>query len=60
MLLPLSLICEEKNVRKDGTSIILIQYCYKSEKRTTFNTGIAIPPKYWSKKKQTILRDLPN
>lgn len=59
MLLPLSLICEKKDVRKDGTSIIFIQYCYTSEKRTNLNTGVAIPPKYWNKKKQTIQTDLP-
>src|SRR3954468_23153300 len=59
MLLPLSLICETRNVRRDGTSIIFIQYCYSSEKRTNLSTGIAIPPKYWNKKKQTIQEDLP-
>ena len=59
MLLPLSLICEKKNMRKDGTSIVFIQYCYSSEKRTNLNSGIAIPPKYWSKKKQIIGSDLP-
>lgn len=59
MLLPLSLICEKKDMRKDGTSIVFIQYCYSSEKRTTLNTGIAIPAKYWSKKRQIITSDLP-
>jgi hypothetical protein len=59
MLLPLSLICEKKDVRRDGTSIIFIQYCYSSGKRTNLNTGIAIPPKYWNKKRQTITTDLP-
>jgi hypothetical protein len=60
MLLPLSLICEKKDMRKDGTSIVFIQYCYSSEKRTTLNTGISIPPKFWNKKKQVITTDLPN
>lgn len=59
MLLPLSLICEKKDMRKDGTSIVFIQYCYSSEKRTNLNTGIAIPAKYWSKKRQIITSDLP-
>jgi hypothetical protein len=59
VLLPLSLICEKKDMRKDGTSIVFIQYCYSSEKRTTLNTGIAIPAKYWSKKRQIITSDLP-
>lgn len=59
MLLPLSLICEKKDMRKDGTSVVFIQYCYSSEKRTNLNTGIAIPPKFWSKKRQIITSDLP-
>ena len=46
-------------MRKDGTSIIFIQYCYSSEKRTNLNTCVAIPAKYWSKKKQIITSDLP-
>jgi hypothetical protein len=45
-------------MRKDGTSIVFIQYCYSSEKRTNLNTGIAIPAKYWSKKRQIITSDL--
>src|SRR6476469_6622310 len=59
MLLPLSLICEKKDMRKDGTSVVFIQYCYSSEKRTNLNTGVAIPAKYWTKKKQIITSDLP-
>lgn len=59
MLLPLSLICDKKDMRKDGTSVVFIQYCFSSEKRTNLNTGIAIPPKYWSKKRQIIASDLP-
>ena len=46
-------------MRRDGTSIIFIQYCYSSEKRTNLNTGIAIPAKYWIKKRQTIQNELP-
>jgi integrase len=59
MLLPLSLICEKKDMRKDGTSVVFIQYCYSSEKRTNLNTGVAIPAKYWSKKRQIITGGLP-
>ena len=59
MLLPLSLICDKKDMRKDGTSVVFIQYCYSSEKRTNLNTGVAIPAKYWSKKRQIITGDLP-
>lgn len=59
MLLPVKPICEAKNVRRDGTSIIFIQYCYSSEKRTSLNTEIAIPPKYWVKKNLSISKELP-
>lgn len=59
MLFPLKPICEKKNVRKDGTSIIYIQYCYSSERRTNLNTQIAIPPSFWNKKKECIAKDLP-
>jgi integrase len=59
MLLPIKPICEAKNIRKDGTSVIFIQYCYSSEKRVTLNTEIAIPPKYWVKKKLSISPTLP-
>jgi len=48
MLLPLKPICEAKKARRDGTSIIYIQYCYSSEKRTNLNTEIAIPANYWN------------
>jgi hypothetical protein len=58
MILPLSLICDKQDMRKDGTIIVFIQYCYSSEKRTTL-TDIAIPAKYWSKKRQIITSDLP-
>lgn len=59
MLIPVKPICEAKNVRRDGTSIIFIQYCYCSEKRTSLNTEIAIPPKYWVKKNLSVSKDLP-
>lgn len=56
---PLKPICERKNMRKDGTSIIFIQYCYSPEHRTNLNTEIAIPPAFWNKKRQSISPDLP-
>jgi hypothetical protein len=58
-MLPLKPICDRKFVRRDGTSIIYIQYCYSAEKRTLLNTEIAIPPAYWNKKTLSISRDLP-
>ena len=59
MLLPLKPICERKNMRRDGTSIIFIQYCYSTQNRTNLNTEIAIPPAYWNKKQLTIKENLP-
>ena len=46
-------------MRKDECSIIFIQYCYASEKRTLLNTGIVIPPSFWNTKKLRISEDLP-
>ncbi|MDD2793699.1 MAG: phage integrase SAM-like domain-containing protein [Sediminibacterium sp.] len=60
MSLPIKLICSKSKLRRDGTSLIFIQYCHSSEKRTLLNTGIAIPPGYWSKKRGKISRDLPS
>lgn len=56
---PLKPICERKNMRKDGTSIIFIQYCFSTENRTSLNTEIAIPPAFWNKKRLSISSDLP-
>jgi integrase len=59
MLLPLKAICDKKKTRKDGTSLIYIQYCYSSEHRTLLNTEIAIPPPFWNKKRGCISDTLP-
>jgi len=59
MLLPIKPICERKDMRRNGTSLIYIQYCYSAEKRTLLNTEIAIPPNLWNKKRLGISNDLP-
>ncbi len=59
MLLPIKLICKKRLKRRDGTSIIFIQYCHSLEKRTLLNSGIAIPPNYWNLKRLRINTDLP-
>ncbi len=59
MLLPISLICNPKRVRRDGTSLVFIQYCFSESNKTLLNTGIAIPPNYWSKKLRRIADKLP-
>ncbi|MEV4886303.1 phage integrase SAM-like domain-containing protein [Chitinophaga ginsengisegetis] len=57
MLLPLKLVCKSSKIRRDGTSLIFIQYCYNSDKRTLLSTEIAIPPAYW--KRSRITANLP-
>lgn len=59
MSLPIKPICKKALKRKDGTSIIFIQYCHSLEKRTLLNSGIAIPPNYWNLKRLRINADLP-
>ncbi|MES2331298.1 MAG: tyrosine-type recombinase/integrase [Bacteroidota bacterium] len=59
MSFPIKPVCKKALVRKDGTSIIFIQYCHSAEKRTLLNTGISIPPTYWSPKKLRVNDDLP-
>lgn len=60
MLLPLTLICKKAKVRRDGTSVIKIQYCYTSDKRTELDTEIPIPPKYWNRKSGKVADNLPS
>ncbi len=59
MNLPIKPICERRFARKNGTSLIYIQYCYSAEKRTLLNTEIAIPPQFWNQKKECISEKLP-
>jgi hypothetical protein len=51
MLLPLKPICSRREIRRDGTSIIYIQYCFSSKHRTDLNTG-------WSGDEYLILADI--
>ncbi len=59
MLLPLKPICPSNKIRKDGTSIIFLQYCKSEADKTLLNTSLSIPPKYWHKKLQRVADDLP-
>ncbi len=59
MLLPIKPICNAAKVRRNGTSLVFIQYCFSSENKTLLNTEIAIPPSYWHKKLNRITDDLP-
>src|SRR6185503_13574244 len=46
--------------RKDGTSIIHIQYCYSNEQKTILDTKITIPVKCWDKENLCIKQNLPS
>jgi integrase len=59
MSLPLKPICSAKRVRRDGTSLIFLQYCYSADKRTLLNTGIGIPPAFWNKRRECVSNNLP-
>ena len=59
MLLAIKPICPKNKVRRDGTSIIFIQYCSREGKATLLNTEIAIPPNYWNRKYLRISSELP-
>lgn len=59
MLLPISLICAPKKLRRDGTSLVFIQYCLNESNKTLLNTGIAIPPNFWNKKLKRVADKLP-
>jgi hypothetical protein len=50
---------DKRFIRKDGTSLIYIQYCFSAKQRTLLNTKIAIPPQYWNQKKENISEKLP-
>lgn len=52
-------ICKKNKARKDGTSVVFIQYCFDSNRRTLLNTGIAIPSNYWNEKNLKISDSLP-
>ncbi len=47
-------------VRRDGTSIIFIQFCRNSGERVLVDAGLAIPPEYWNRKNNRVIPSLPN
>jgi hypothetical protein len=58
-MLPIKPVCKKKFVRRDGTSVVFIQYCHSIDRRTLLNSGIAIPPACWNLKRQRIDDNLP-
>lgn len=59
MILPIKPICKKEWVRRDGTSVIFLQYCFNSDERVLVDSGLAIPPEYWNKKNNRISTSLP-
>ncbi len=56
---PIKLIVRKAKVRKDGTALISVQYCYSAEQRVVLSTGVAIPIQYWNKKTGRLSKELP-
>ncbi len=56
---PLSFTIKPSAVRKDGTCIVFLLYCYNSKQKPLVDTGVAIPPKYWNAASKTISSTLP-
>jgi hypothetical protein len=59
MILAIKPICKKEWVRRDGTSVIFLQYCRNSDERVLVDTGLAIPPEYWNRKNNRISPALP-
>jgi len=59
MILPIKPVCKKEWVRRDGTSVIFLQYCFNSDERVLVDSGLAIPPEYWNKKNNRISTSLP-
>ena len=59
MILPIKPVCKKEWVRRDGTSVIYLQYCLNSSERVLVDSGIAIPPEYWNRKNNRINVSLP-
>lgn len=60
MKLPIVAVCKAAKARKDGTAVVSIQYCFNSEERAELGTGIAIPPKFWNRKRKCVSSSLPD
>src|SRR5450432_1241692 len=56
---PIKLIIKKGAVRKDGTSLIFLQYCHSAEQRILLSTDVPIPSNYWNKKTGRISDSLP-
>jgi hypothetical protein len=57
---PIKLIIKKGAARKDGTSLIFLQYCHSAEQRILISTDVSIPQNYWNKKTERIAESLPS
>jgi integrase len=58
MFLPIKPVIDRR-LRKDGTAVICIQYCYSSDRRTLLPTDLSLPPRYWNKRLLRFSPELP-
>ncbi|MFT3910719.1 MAG: site-specific integrase [Ferruginibacter sp.] len=56
---PISLTIKKNKIRKDGTTLVFIQYCYNRTQRIIIGSGVSIPAVYWNVKTRSILNTLP-
>lgn len=56
---PIKLVIRKGKIRRDGTSLIFLQYCHNAARRVLIGTGVAIPPAYWDKRSGRISKELP-
>ncbi len=56
---PIKLIIKKGDMRKDGTHLIYLQYCYAPTRKIALGTGIGIQKIYWNRKTSTISVNLP-
>ena len=59
MQIPLTLLVDERFVRKDGTCLVYIQYNFSSRKHPLLNTQIEVPPEFWNKKLKCVDNRIP-
>lgn len=59
MIYALKPVCKKDWKRKNGTSLIFIQYCRGANQRVLIDTQIAIPPEYWNRKLGKVHNNLP-
>jgi len=56
----IKLVIKKSGARKDGLSLIFLQYCHSSKRRVLVGTDIAIPSIYWNKKREGSLKTFPH